>query len=61
MPAGSGSALFVEPQAEFVLLARCAKSRLVHQAEHFEAFAARKFAVIEHLQQIHQTKLSCAA
>src|SRR5882672_10479154 len=48
--------LFVEPQAKFVRLARRAESRLVHQAEHFETFAARKFAVIEHLQQIHQTK-----
>ena len=47
---------FVEPQAKFIRLARCAESRLVHQAEHFETFAARKFAIIEHLQQIHQTE-----
>jgi len=33
-----------------------AKARFVHQAQSFETFAARKFAVIEHLQQIHQTK-----
>ena len=48
--------LFVEPQTEFVWFARCAESRFVHQAEHVEAFAARKFAVIEHLQQIHQAE-----
>ena len=51
-----GLRLFVEQQAKFVRLARRAESRLVHEAEHFETFAARKFAVIEHLQQIHQTK-----
>src|SRR6476469_1803696 len=51
-----GLRLFVEPQAEFILLARRAESRFVHQPEHLEAFAARKFAVIEHLEQIHQTK-----
>src|SRR6476469_9141339 len=51
-----GLRLFVEPQAEFILLACRAESRLVHQAEHFETFAARKFAVVEHLQQIHQTE-----
>jgi hypothetical protein len=32
------------------------KSGLVHQAENFETFAARKLAVIEHLQQIHQAE-----
>src|SRR5262245_55320127 len=48
--------LFIEPQTEFVWFARCAESRLVHEAEHVEAFAARKFAVIEHLQQVHETK-----
>src|SRR4029077_15781491 len=51
-----GPRLFVEPQPEFVRLARRTESRLVHQTEHFETFAARKFAVIEHLEQIHQTE-----
>ena len=51
-----GLRLFVEPQAEFIRLARRAESRLVHQAEYIETFAARKFAVIEHFQQIHQTE-----
>src|SRR6476469_5529090 len=51
-----GLRLFVEPQAEFILLARRAESRFVHQPEHLEAFAARKFTVIKHLEQIHQTK-----
>src|SRR4029077_6227462 len=51
-----GLCLFVEPQPESVRLTRRAESRLVHQAENFKAFAARKFAVIETLQQIHQTK-----
>src|SRR5262245_22495449 len=51
-----GLRLFVEPQAEFIRLARRAESRLVHQTKHFEAFATWKFAVIEHLQQIHQAK-----
>ena len=53
---GFGLPLFVEPQTKFIRLAGCAESRFVHQAEHFEAFAARIFAVIEHLQQIHQTE-----
>src|SRR5262245_43413930 len=46
--------LFVEPQTEFIRLACRAESRLVHQAEHFKTFAARKFAAIKHLQKIHQ-------
>src|SRR6476646_11625361 len=37
-----GLRLLVQPQAEFIRLTRRAESRLVHQAEHFEAFAALK-------------------
>ena len=31
-----------------------AKARFVHHALSFETFAARKFAIIKHLQKIHQ-------
>src|SRR5205809_3076552 len=36
--------LLVEPQAEFIGLACCAESRLIHEAKHFEPFAAWKFS-----------------
>src|SRR5438132_492758 len=48
--------LFIEAQTKLVRLIRSArlKSRLIYQAQGFETFAARKFAVIKHLQKLHQ-------
>src|SRR5262249_118833 len=45
--------LLIQPQAKFIRLTGGAKSRLVYQSENFEPLAARKFAVIEHLQKVH--------
>src|SRR6266545_2866535 len=45
--------LLIEPQAKFIRFRRGAKSRLVHQAQSLETLTARKFAAIQHLQEIH--------
>src|SRR5262249_29150760 len=47
--------LLVEPQTKFIRLAGSAKSGLVYQPQGFETLTARKFAVVEHLQKIHQS------
>src|SRR5437588_10677875 len=47
--------LLIQPQAKLIRLTCGAKSWLVYQAENFETLAARKFAVVEHLQKVHQS------
>src|SRR5213596_119238 len=47
--------LLIQPQAKLIWLTCGAKSWLVYQAENFETLAARKFAVVEHLQKVHQS------
>src|SRR4029077_5250098 len=47
--------LLLEPQPKLVRLGGSAKSGLVHEAQGFETLAPRKFAVVEHLQKIHQS------
>ncbi len=57
-----GVHLLVQPQAKFIRLSGRPKSRFVHKAQSLETLNAWIFAVIQHLQKIHQTVaiLGCA-
>src|SRR6266481_2449177 len=46
--------LLIQPQPKFIRLASSTEPGLVYQTQNFETLAARKFAVIEHFQEIHQ-------
>jgi hypothetical protein len=48
--------LLIEPETVFVRLGRGAETGLVYQAESLEAVAARVFAVVQHLEQVHKAK-----